>query len=76
MKVLLKSVGVLFCLAIFYSCDSSSSKSKELSDFIPEEVSVVFKIKDFEALKSDLKNNGFLSQIKKTAPYSFYLPIK
>jgi hypothetical protein len=72
MKVLLKSVGVLFCLAIFYSCDSSSSKSKELSDFIPEEVSVVFKIKDFEALKSDLKNNGFLSQIKKTAPYSFF----
>ncbi len=72
MKVFLKIFGVLFFLTILYSCNSSSTKSRELSNYIPENASVVFKIQDFETLESYIKNNGFLSQLKNTKPYTFF----
>lgn len=72
MKVFLKSVFLLIFLTVFFSCEDSSKKSGELSQFIPEGVSVVFKIQDFEALKTDIKNNGFLSKLKNTKPYTFF----
>jgi len=72
MNVFLKSIFLLIFLTVFFSCEDSSKKSGELSQFIPEGASVVFKIQDFEALKTDIKNNGFLSKLKNTKPYSFF----
>ena len=43
-----------------------------MDDFIPENASVVLRINDFEVLKSDIKNNSFLSKLKNTKPYSFF----
>lgn len=41
-------------------------------DFVPENVTVVFKISDFENLKADLKNNSLLTKFQKTDPYLFF----
>ncbi len=68
----MKSFLFLLIITIFYSCEDSSKKTGELSQFIPEGVSVVFKIQDFELLKSDIKNNSFLSNLKNTKPYTFF----
>ena len=68
----MKRIFFLLLVTIIYSCEDTSKKTGELSQFIPEGVSVVFKIQDFEVLKTDIKNNGFLSQLKKTTSYSFF----
>ncbi len=72
MNVFQKSFFFLLIITILYSCEDTSKKTGELTQFIPEGVSVVFKIQDFEVLKSDIKNNSFLSKLKNTKPYSFF----
>jgi len=72
MKVLLKTICLILCLTIIYSCEYSATNSKNLSDFIPEDSAVVFKIQDLETLESDILNNGFLSQLKNTEAYSYF----
>ena len=72
MNVFLKSFLFLFVIAVLYSCEDTSKKTGDLSQFIPEGVSVVFKIQDFDVLKSDIRNNSFLSKLKNTKPYSFF----
>ena len=72
MKVFIQFVASLFLFSFFISCDPAPSKLKALSDFIPMNPSVVFSINDFEALKSDLKNNSFLAKLKNSKPY-YYL---
>ncbi len=72
MNVFLKSIFFLFVITVFYSCEDTSKKTGKLSQFIPEGVSLVFKIQDLEVLKTDIKNNGLLSQLKNTPPYSFF----
>jgi len=57
---------------LLFSCDNSPKKAGEISDYIPEGVSVVFKVEDMETLKSDINNSGFLSQLKNTKPYTFF----
>ena len=71
MKVFIQFVASLFLFSFFISCDPAPSKLKALSDFIPKNPSVVFSINDFEALKSDLKNNSFLSNLKNAQAYSY-----
>ena len=71
MKVFIQFVATLFLFSFFISCDPAPSKLKVLSDFIPRNPSVVFSINDFEALKSDLKNNSFLSNLKNAQAYSY-----
>ena len=68
MSVFQKSILFILVITILYSCEDNSKKTGELSQFIPEGVSIVFKIQDFEVLKTDIKNNGFLSQLKNTTP--------
>ena len=72
MNGFLKTFFFLLVMTIIYSCEDTSKKTGELSQFIPEGVSVVFKIQDFEVLKTDIKINGFLSQLRNTTPYSFF----
>jgi hypothetical protein len=71
MKVFIQSIVSVFLFSFFISCDPAPSTLKELSDFIPKNPSVVFSINDFEALKSDLKNNSFLTKLKNSQPYSY-----
>ena len=71
MRVFIQFVASLFLLSFFISCDPAPSKLKALSDFIPKNPSVVFSINDFEALKSDLRNNSFLSNLKNAQAYSY-----
>ena len=71
MKVFIQFVASLFLFSFFISCDPAPSKLKALSDFIPMNPSVVFSINDFEALKSDLKSNSFLSNLKNAQAYSY-----
>ena len=71
MKVFMQSIISVFLFSFFISCDPVPSKLKELTDFIPKNPSVVLTINDFEALKSDLKNNSFLTELKYSQPYSY-----
>ena len=71
MKVFIQSIVSVFLFSFFISCDPAPSTLKELSDFIPKNPSVVLSINDFEALKSDLKNNSFLTELKNSQPYSY-----
>ena len=71
MKVFMQSMISVFLFSFFISCDPGPSKLKELTDFIPKDPSVVLTINDFEVLKSDLKNNSFLTGLKDSQPYSY-----
>ncbi len=77
---LFKKVVVIFCTLLLWSCDDSISKSGSIVDFVPEGVSVIFKISDtpnplagFNSFKTDLKNNNLLSAFQKTTPYASLL---
>jgi len=72
MKVIFKSALILFLSILLFSCEPAPTKAKSILEFIPENSLVVFKIDDFEELKSDIKTNSFLSKLKKTQAYSFF----
>lgn len=72
MKVFIQSILLVFIFSILIGCDPAPSKQKVLTDFIPKNSSVVLRINDFEALKSDLKNNSFLSSLKNSEPYTYF----
>lgn len=64
---------------IVLGCEGTTSKTAELSDFIPENVSVVIKISNaiggetgIESLQRGLTSNSLISAFKKTKPYSFF----
>jgi hypothetical protein len=63
-------LSIWFCL-FFLSCSQKEFKNKELSDFIPENVSVVFQISDLESLKSDIRNNSLIEHYQNSSPYRF-----
>ena len=71
MKVFMQSIVSVFLFSFFINCDPVPSELKELTDFIPKNPLVVLTINDFEVLKSDLKNNSFLTELKDTQPYSY-----
>ncbi|WP_186987598.1 hypothetical protein [Constantimarinum furrinae] len=62
---------ILICL-LLHSCGDATTKKKDLVDLLPENASVVFKIRNLETLQSDLKNNSLLAYFKKTGPYDFF----
>ena len=72
MKVFIQTTIAVLLFSFFISCDPAPTKLKTMDDFIPENASVVLRINDFEVLKSDIKNNSFLSKLKNTKPYSFF----
>jgi len=72
MKIFIQITIAFFFTLLFFSCNPTPNKAKELVDFIPENTSVILKIQDFEVLKTDIKNNGFVSKLKKTKSYSFF----
>jgi hypothetical protein len=66
---------ISFCL-FFLSCTQKEYKSKALSDFIPEQVNVVFQISDLGSLRSDIGNNSLLPNYKSSSSYSFISKLK
>ena len=72
MKVILKTIFSLLIISLFFSCETAPRKAKDITEFIPENNSVVFKIEDLQELKSDLNNNGFLLKLKNTKPSIFF----
>ena len=62
---------ILLCsfILIFLSCSQKEYGVKELSDFIPKNVSVMFQISDLGSLRSDIDNNSLIPHYSNTAPY-------
>lgn len=60
------------CVVFLVSCNEEKTKQGKLEDYIPNNVSMVFKISDFETLKTDLKNNSFISPFSKTTAFTFF----
>lgn len=60
---------LLFVLIVFftiYSCSNGRNGDTELMDLIPDNSSVVLKIKELESFKSDLKNNDLFEAVSST----------
>ncbi len=71
MKVFIKATLILLFSTVFFSCETASEKAKNISEFIPEKTSIVFKIEDLNILSSDLKNSSFISKFKDETPFKF-----
>lgn len=72
MTAILKKTGLLFLLLALISCGETIVKNRTLDSFIPENPSIVFKISNFEALKTDLGNNSLSNLFSKSQPYAFF----
>ena len=72
MKVFFQITLFSLITLLLFSCEPAPTKAKEVTDFIPENTSVIFKIEDLHELQSDIKNSSFLSKLKNTKPYSFF----
>jgi REP element-mobilizing transposase RayT len=61
----------LFVLAtvLLLGCAREKKTTSTLLHFVPKNASLVIKINDIAALKSELKNNGFLSKLKGSTLY-------
>lgn len=64
-----KILLALLILIVLISCNNSKSKTTQLHQLIPENTSVVLKINDLEAFKSDIKNNALISEFALSKTY-------
>jgi hypothetical protein len=60
---------LLIIALLFFSCTEKKNTSSSLLDFVPKDASLVIKINNLPGLKSELKNNGFLSLFKSNTLY-------
>ncbi|MFK5983187.1 MAG: hypothetical protein QM499_09755 [Flavobacteriaceae bacterium] len=72
MKAFFQTVLFLLISVLVFSCDPSPTKAKDISDFIPENTTVIFKIEDLSTLSSDLKNSSLIAKFKNEKPYQFF----
>ncbi len=61
---------LLIIALLFFSCTEKKNTSSTLLDFVPKDASLVIKINNLSGLKSELKNNEFLSLIKSNTIYT------
>ena len=62
---------------IFWSCNITENKSKDIKNFIPANSSVIIKIDNLGKFKSDIKNNKLLDDLSKSdLKYNFKKQIK
>ena len=66
---------VLAFVFLFWGCDTSSKKNKELSSFIPESTQTVLKVKNWGITAQDFKKNNLLNQLK-GEPFSEFFNTK
>ena len=65
----MKSFHFVFIFLLVFGCQSSKKNDTKLSDFIPQNASVVLKINDLETFKNDLKNSAFISELSSVETY-------
>lgn len=58
-------------LVTFIGCNKDNKNVRNPVDFVPQDVSAVFKISDWNGFYSDVGNNTFLSNYKKSTPLSY-----
>lgn len=58
-------------LVTFIGCNKDNKNVRNPVDFVPQDVSAVFKISDWNGFYSDVENNTFLSNYKKSTPLSY-----
>ena len=63
--------GIFYFILITFLVTSCSidKKSSSLSDFIPENPSIILKISNIESLKSNINNNNFLQELSESTSY-------
>ena len=62
---------------IFWSCNITENKSKDIKNFIPVNSSIIIKIDNLGKFKSDIKNNKLLDDLSKSdLKYNFKKQIK
>ena len=67
----------IYLFLIFWSCNITENKSKEIKNFIPVNSSVIIKIDNLGKFKSDIKNNKLLDDLSKSdLKYNFKKQIK
>jgi len=71
MTRILNTILLISFSLFLLSCNQKENKAKSLSDFIPDQVSVVFQISDMGSLKSDINNNSLIPNYKNSSPYRF-----
>ncbi len=76
MKIFIKTSLIIIFTSLLFSCEPASKEPKKLSDFIPENTLGVFKVEDFETLKSDISNSGIISKFKNEKVYTFFSKTK
>ena len=66
----MKKLFFALSLLLIISCNKSKTSTSKLSDFIPQDASVIVKINDLETFKSDFNNNEILSGLSESEPYA------
>ena len=67
----------IYLFLIFWSCNITENKAKDIKNFIPVNSSVIIKIDNLGKFKSDIKNNKLLDDLSKSdLKYNFKKQIK
>ena len=67
----------IYLFLIFWSCNITENKSKDIKNFIPVNSSIIIKIDNLGKFKSDIKNNKLLDDLSKSyLKYNFKKQIK
>uniref|UniRef100_UPI0030DA79B1 hypothetical protein n=1 Tax=uncultured Planktosalinus sp. TaxID=1810935 RepID=UPI0030DA79B1 len=68
----MKKTLVFIILISIISCTSDKSKKGVITDYLPQEATLIIKSSNFSTLSSDIKNNGFLSKLSSLHLYDFF----
>lgn len=60
---------LLLVLIMVGSCAKTDSRTGNVSDFVPENSSIIFQINDWQGFRSDIENNLFLKNYSGTVPF-------
>ena len=66
----MKKFLFVFSFLLIISCNNSKRNGNKLSNFVPQNASLVFKINDLETFKADLKNNDLHARLSASNTYN------
>ncbi len=66
-----QTIALLLFICSMSSCQNATDDRTELTQYIPRKAAVIIKVKDLNALQSEIKNNDFIQAFSKTPAYSF-----
>ena len=59
----------MLCLFVIMGCEQQAASNKELSSFVPQDAAWVLKVKNWDAVQNEAKNNVLLSAFQKASMY-------